>query len=38
VRADDGVHMERAGGDMVADQVVRELRSAVDVWSWRDSE
>jgi hypothetical protein len=36
VRADDGVHLERAGGDLVADQVVRELRSAVDVWSWRD--
>jgi hypothetical protein len=38
VRADDGVHLERAGGDIVADQVVRELRRAVDVWSWRASE
>jgi hypothetical protein len=35
VRADDGVHLERAGGDIVAKQVVRELRRVVDVWSWR---
>ena len=35
VRADDGVHLERAGGDIVADQVVRELRRVVDLWSWR---
>ena len=35
VRADDGVHLERAGGDIVAHQVVRELRRIVDIWSWR---
>jgi uncharacterized protein len=36
VRADDGVHLERAGGDLVARQVVRELRRIVDIWSWRN--
>lgn len=36
VRADDGVHLERAGGDMVARQVVRELRRVYDLWSWRN--
>jgi hypothetical protein len=35
VRADDGVHLERAGGDLVARQVVRELRQVYDLWSWR---
>jgi uncharacterized protein len=35
VRADDGVHLQRAGGDIVADQVVREVRKLVDVTSWR---
>ena len=35
VRADDGVHLERAGGDIVAKQVVRELRRVYDLWSWR---
>ena len=35
VRADDGVHLERAGGDRVARQVVRELRRVYDLWSWR---
>ena len=36
VRADDGVHLERAGGDIVAKQVVRELRRVYDLWSWRN--
>jgi hypothetical protein len=36
VRADDGVHLERAGGDIVARQVVRELRRVYDLWSWRN--
>jgi uncharacterized protein len=36
VRADDGVHLERAGGDIVAKQVVREVRGMVDVTSWRN--
>ncbi len=35
VRADDGVHLERAGGDLIARQVVREARTMVDVTSWR---
>ena len=36
VRADDGVHLERAGGDIVAKDVVRKLRPLIDVWSWED--
>jgi hypothetical protein len=36
VRADDGVHLERAGGDIVAAQVAREVRRMVDISSWRD--
>jgi uncharacterized protein len=36
VRADDGVHLERAGGDIVAKQVVREVRGMVDITSWRN--
>jgi hypothetical protein len=36
VRADDGVHLERAGGDIVAKEVVHKLRPLVDVWSWKD--
>ncbi len=35
VRAPDGVHLERAGGDIVAKDVVRQLRTVYDVWSWR---
>jgi hypothetical protein len=37
VRADDGVHLERAGGDIVAKQVVREVRGLADVWSWKNA-
>lgn len=36
VRADDGVHLDRAGGDIIARQVVRELRRVYDLWSWRN--
>jgi len=36
VRGDDGVHLERAGGDILAREVVRELRRVYDLWSWRD--
>ena len=36
VRAPDGIHLERAGGDMVAKEVVRRLREVYDVWSWKD--
>ncbi len=35
VRAPDGIHLERAGGDIVAKQVVREVRQVYDVWSWK---
>jgi hypothetical protein len=38
VRTDDGVHVERAGGDLVAKEVVRRLRPLVDVWSWKAQE
>jgi len=38
VRADDGVHLERAGGDIVARQVVREVRRVYDLWSWRNDD
>jgi hypothetical protein len=35
VRAPDGIHLERAGGDMVAKEVVRQLRQVYDAWSWK---
>ena len=35
VRADDGVHFEREGGDMIARVVLRELNRAFDLTSWR---
>lgn len=38
VRAPDGVHLERAGGDIIAKQVVRDVRQVYDVWSWRGDE
>jgi hypothetical protein len=38
VRAPDGVHLELAGGDIVAKQVVREVRQVYDYWSWKDEE
>jgi uncharacterized protein len=38
VRAPDGVHLERAGGDIIAKQVVREVRQVYDVWSWKNDE
>jgi len=36
VRADDGVHFEPAGGDVIAGEVVKALRTEFDVTSWRD--
>jgi uncharacterized protein len=36
IRAPDGVHLERAGGEIIAKQVVRELRQVIDAWSWKD--
>jgi hypothetical protein len=35
VRADDGVHFERAGGDMIARVVLKELNRQFDLTSWR---
>jgi uncharacterized protein len=35
VRADDGVHFEREGGDMIAREVLRQLNKAYDLTSWR---
>jgi hypothetical protein len=35
VRADDGVHFERAGGDMIARVVLKELNKVFDLTSWR---
>lgn len=35
VRADDGVHFERAGGDMIARVVFKELNREFDLTSWR---
>jgi hypothetical protein len=35
VRADDGVHFEREGGDMIAREVLRVLNRAYDLTGWR---
>jgi hypothetical protein len=35
VRADDGVHFEREGGDMIAREVLKALNRAYDLTSWR---
>ena len=35
VRAGDGVHFEREGGDIIARQVLRELNRVYDLTSWR---
>ncbi|HET7513346.1 MAG TPA: DUF459 domain-containing protein [Gaiella sp.] len=35
VRADDGVHFERAGGDIIARVVLKELNKVFDLTSWR---
>jgi len=35
VRAGDGVHFERAGGDMIARVVLKELNKVYDLTSWR---
>ena len=38
VRADDGVHFERAGGDMIARVVLKELNKVFDLTSWRNKQ
>ncbi len=35
VRATDGVHFEREGGDMIAREVLKALNRAYDLTSWR---
>jgi hypothetical protein len=35
VRAGDGVHFERSGGDIIAREVLRRLNQAYDLTSWR---
>lgn len=35
VRADDGVHFEREGGDIIAREVLKALNRAYDLTSWR---
>ncbi|MGL6279043.1 MAG: DUF459 domain-containing protein [Gaiella sp.] len=35
VRAGDGVHFERAGGDMIAREVLKALNKTYDLTSWR---
>jgi len=35
MRADDGVHFERAAGDLIADDVLRRLGQRFDLTSWR---
>jgi hypothetical protein len=35
VRADDGVHFEREGGDMIAREVLKLLNKTFDLTSWR---
>jgi uncharacterized protein len=35
VRAGDGVHFERAGGDIIARAVLKSLNEAYDLTSWR---
>jgi hypothetical protein len=35
IRASDGVHFERAGGDMIAREVLKALNQTYDLTSWR---
>ncbi len=35
MRADDGVHFERAAGDLIARQILRRLNQRFDLTSWR---
>jgi hypothetical protein len=37
VRAGDGVHFERAGGDMIAREALRRLNRIYDLTSWRNA-
>ena len=35
MRASDGVHFERAGGDMIAREVLKALNQKFDLTSWK---
>ena len=35
MRADDGVHFERAAGDLIAREVLQRLNQRFDLTSWR---
>ena len=37
MRADDGVHFERAAGDLIARQVLSQLNRRFDLTSWRQA-
>lgn len=37
MRADDGIHFERAAGDLIADKVLERLAERYDYTSWRGS-
>jgi hypothetical protein len=37
VRADDGVHFDRSGGDIIAREVTKSLRRVFDLASWKRS-
>jgi hypothetical protein len=36
MRADDGVHFERAAGDLIAEKVLDLVEKRYDVTSWRN--
>ena len=38
MRRDDGVHFERAGGDLIAREVLRRLNEVYDLTSWRQQQ
>ena len=38
VRAGDGVHFDRAGGDIIAREVLRQLNKLFDLTSWRKNQ
>ena len=37
MRADDGIHFERAAGDLIADEILERLSERYDFTSWRGS-
>jgi len=37
MRADDGVHFERAAGDLIARKVLAQLNRRFDLTSWKEA-